>query len=117
MSDYPLDSSVADHNIHLCHLVASLSHMLFEQLHVLCYVCSCHIRHTGLHRQSEITLKEKIRVTMDRIDGKVVFDLVGLGGSFVPPEEDEEDDTDKGSDLVTVSTDRGEDEKSTRRAV
>lgn len=75
------------------------------------------MRPAGLHRQSEITLKEKIRVTMDRIDGKTVFDLIGLGGSFVPPEEDDEAEAEKGAELVTLSTDGEDQDAPQRRAV
>jgi hypothetical protein len=43
-----------------------------------------------------LTVKEPFRVTMDRIGGKTVLEVIGLGGSFVPAEEEEEED--EGSD-------------------
>ena len=43
----------------------------------------------GLHRQSELTVKEPFRVTLNRIGGKTILDVVGLGGSFVPADEEE----------------------------
>ena len=49
--------------------------------------CSC----LGLHRQSELTVKEPFRITLGRENGKTILDVVGLGGSFVPAEEEDED--------------------------
>jgi hypothetical protein len=43
----------------------------------------------GLHRQSELTVKEPFRISLSREAGKTVLDVVGLGGSFVPAEEEE----------------------------
>lgn len=57
---------------------------------------------TGLHRQSELTVKEPFRVTMDRIGGKTVLEVIGLGGSFVPAEEEEDEGSD---DTATVDKD------------
>lgn len=37
-------------------------------------------------------MKEPFRVTMDRSSGKTILDVVGLGGSFVPADEEEEED-------------------------
>jgi hypothetical protein len=36
-----------------------------------------------------LTVKEPFRVTMQKIAGKTVLEVIGLGGSFVPAEEDE----------------------------
>lgn len=44
----------------------------------------------GLHRQSELTVKEPFRVVFDRKGGKSVLEVMGLGESFVPAEEEEE---------------------------
>jgi len=44
----------------------------------------------GLHRQSELTVKEPFRVSMSREGGKTVLDVIGLGGSFVPADDDED---------------------------
>ncbi|WWC89167.1 uncharacterized protein L201_004085 [Kwoniella dendrophila CBS 6074] len=46
----------------------------------------------GLHRQSELTIKEPFKVTFDKIDGKGVWEVIGLGDSFVPATEDEEEE-------------------------
>ncbi|WVQ67251.1 uncharacterized protein L199_005446 [Kwoniella botswanensis] len=46
----------------------------------------------GLHRQSELTVKEPFKVTFDKVDGKAVWEVVGLGDSFVPASEDEEEE-------------------------
>ncbi|WWC70154.1 uncharacterized protein I206_104101 [Kwoniella pini CBS 10737] len=46
----------------------------------------------GLHRQSELTIKEPFKVTFDKIDGKGVWEVIGLGDSFVPASEDEEEE-------------------------
>jgi hypothetical protein len=61
----------------------------------------------GLHRQSELTVKEPFRVSMSREAGRTVLDVVGLGGSFVPADDHAEDgdgDTneDKGDDTKEV---------------
>lgn len=45
----------------------------------------------GLHRQNELTVKEPFRVTFDKRDGKPVWEVVGLGESFVPEEKEEEE--------------------------
>nr|ODO01229.1 hypothetical protein L204_01957 [Cryptococcus depauperatus CBS 7855] len=37
----------------------------------------------GLHRQNELTIKEPFRVMFDRRDGKAVWEVIGLGESFV----------------------------------
>jgi hypothetical protein len=50
----------------------------------------------GLHRQSELTVKEPFRISLSREAGKTVLDVVGLGGSFVPAEEDGGEDGDEG---------------------
>jgi hypothetical protein len=50
----------------------------------------------GLHRQSELTVKEPFRVSMSREGGRTVLDVVGLGGSFVPADDDDGDDGDAG---------------------
>jgi hypothetical protein len=42
----------------------------------------------GLHRQSELTVKEPFRISMSREAGRTVLDVVGLGGSFVPADDD-----------------------------
>ena len=44
----------------------------------------------GLHRQSELTVKEPFRISMSREAGRTVLDVVGLGGSFVPADDDED---------------------------
>lgn len=44
----------------------------------------------GLHRQSELTVKEPFRVMFGEKDGRSLIDVIGLGGSFVPAEEQEE---------------------------
>lgn len=54
----------------------------------------------GLHRQSELTVKEPFRVSMSRQGGKTVLDVIGLGGSFVPAEDDDGDETEKGDEMV-----------------
>ncbi|WVW84094.1 hypothetical protein I302_106123 [Kwoniella bestiolae CBS 10118] len=46
----------------------------------------------GLHRQSELTVKEPFKVTFDKIDGKGVWEVVGLGDSFVPASEDDDEE-------------------------
>ncbi|WVQ99544.1 hypothetical protein IAU59_006680 [Kwoniella sp. CBS 9459] len=46
----------------------------------------------GLHRQSELTVKEPFRVTFDKKDGKAVWEVIGLGESFIPASEDEEEE-------------------------
>ena len=56
----------------------------------------------GLHRQSELTVKEPFRVKMDRIGGKTVLEVIGLGGSFVPAEEEEDEGSD---DAATANKD------------
>ncbi|OWZ51164.1 hypothetical protein C356_02307 [Cryptococcus neoformans c45] len=45
----------------------------------------------GLHRQNELTVKEPFRVMFDKRDGKPVWEVVGLGESFVPEEKEEEE--------------------------
>ncbi|KAL1411457.1 hypothetical protein Q8F55_002413 [Vanrija albida] len=51
----------------------------------------------GLHRQSELTVKEPFRVSIGRgPEGETVLDVVGLGASFVPQDLDD-DDEDEGS--------------------
>jgi hypothetical protein len=40
----------------------------------------------GLHRQSELTVKEPFRVTFGQGSKRQVFEVEGLGGSFVPAE-------------------------------
>jgi hypothetical protein len=50
----------------------------------------------GLHRQSELTVKEPFRVSMSREGGRTVLDVIGLGGSFVPADDDDGDDGDAG---------------------
>lgn len=47
----------------------------------------------GLHRQSELTVKEPFRVTFGQGPKRQVFEVEGLGGSFVPAEPSEADDT------------------------
>lgn len=44
----------------------------------------------GLHRQSELTVKEPFRVTFGQGSKRQVFEVEGLGGSFVPAEPAEE---------------------------
>ncbi|WVQ82082.1 hypothetical protein IAT38_004210 [Cryptococcus sp. DSM 104549] len=46
----------------------------------------------GLHRQNELTIKEPFKVMFDKRDGKPVWEVVGLGESFVPQEVDEEEE-------------------------
>ncbi|OXH00438.1 hypothetical protein C369_07248, partial [Cryptococcus neoformans A5-35-17] len=46
----------------------------------------------GLHRQNELTVKEPFRVMFDKRDGKPVWEVIGLGESFVPEGEDEEEE-------------------------
>lgn len=50
----------------------------------------------GLHRQSELTVKEPFRISMSREAGRTVLDVVGLGGSFVPADDDDDGDGDEG---------------------
>lgn len=46
----------------------------------------------GLHRQSELTVKEPFRVIFGKNNkGDKTMDVVGLGASFVPAEEDDEE--------------------------
>ncbi|WRT66519.1 uncharacterized protein IL334_003478 [Kwoniella shivajii] len=45
----------------------------------------------GLHRQSELTIKEPFKVTFDKSNGKAVWEVIGLGDSFVPTTEVEEE--------------------------
>ncbi|CAK9781101.1 hypothetical protein CC85DRAFT_282535 [Cutaneotrichosporon oleaginosum] len=68
----------------------------------------------GLHRQSELTVKEPLRATFGHTeDGRVTVDVVGLGGSFVPAEED--DDGDDGGD--DGDKDTGKEDKSAAKVV
>jgi hypothetical protein len=53
---------------------------------------------TGLHRQSELTVKEPFRVMFSKMGGKTVVDVIGLGGSFVPAEEEDEGKDGDGDD-------------------
>ncbi|WVR09790.1 hypothetical protein IAU60_006866 [Kwoniella sp. DSM 27419] len=46
----------------------------------------------GLHRQSELTIKEPFKVMFDNKDGKAIWQVVGLGDSFVPASEDDEEE-------------------------
>ncbi|WVQ86539.1 hypothetical protein IAS59_000252 [Cryptococcus gattii] len=46
----------------------------------------------GLHRQNELTVKEPFRVMFDKKDGKPVWEVIGLGESFVPEEKEEEEE-------------------------
>ncbi|ODO06441.1 hypothetical protein L198_01673 [Cryptococcus wingfieldii CBS 7118] len=46
----------------------------------------------GLHRQNELTVKEPFRVMFDKRDGKPVWEVIGLGESFVPEGDDEEEE-------------------------
>jgi len=62
----------------------------------------------GLHRQSELTVKEPFRISMSREAGRTVLDVVGLGGSFVPADDDDDRDGDEGSSNMN---DKGADEK------
>ena len=50
---------------------------------------------SGLHRQSELTVKEPFRVVLDKTNGKTILDIIGLGGSFVPAEEDDDEEEDR----------------------
>lgn len=52
----------------------------------------------GLHRQSELTVKEPFRVMFGKEAGRTVVDVIGLGGSFVPAEKDGDDDDDGNGD-------------------
>ena len=52
----------------------------------------------GLHRQNELTVKEPFRVVLDRANGKTILDVIGLGGSFVPAEDDDEEGDAEGPD-------------------
>lgn len=58
---------------------------------------------TGLHRQSELTIKEPFRVMFDQRGGKQFLEVVGLGESFqaVEPEADED-----GAVAVEVKSER-----------
>jgi hypothetical protein len=53
----------------------------------------------GLHRQSELTVKEPFRVVFDRKGGKSVLEVMGLGESFVPAGDEEEGATGLGGDV------------------
>lgn len=44
---------------------------------------------TGLHRQSELTIKEPFRVMFNQEKGKQFLEVVGLGESFQPVEAEE----------------------------
>lgn len=55
-------------------------------------ICHSGTDSTGLHRQSELTVKEPFRISYSEKNGKKVLDVVGLGESFVPAEEDEEEE-------------------------
>lgn len=60
----------------------------------LCQTCSGHKSDSafqGLHRQSELTVKEPFRIAMSKEGGRTVLDVVGLGGSFVPAEADDDE--------------------------
>ncbi|KAK8864544.1 hypothetical protein IAR55_001794 [Kwoniella newhampshirensis] len=46
----------------------------------------------GLHRQNELTVKEPFKVVFGKEDGKSVSEVVGLGESFVPAEDDEKEE-------------------------
>jgi hypothetical protein len=46
----------------------------------------------GLHRQSELTIKEPFQIVFGEKDGKKVLDVVGLGESFVAAEKDDEEE-------------------------
>jgi hypothetical protein len=48
----------------------------------------------GLHRQSELTVKEPFRVTFGQGPKRQVFEVEGLGGSFVPAEPAEPGEAD-----------------------
>ena len=52
----------------------------------------------GLHRQSELTVKEPFRISVNREAGRTVLDVVGLGGSFVPADADNDEDANGGND-------------------
>jgi hypothetical protein len=52
----------------------------------------------GLHRQNELTIKEPFRVVINRKGGKTVLDVLGLGGSFVPADEEKNDETDSSAE-------------------
>ncbi|KAK4683814.1 hypothetical protein P7C73_g6405, partial [Tremellales sp. Uapishka_1] len=58
----------------------------------------------GLHRQSELTVKEPFRVVVDRSGGRTVLEVEGLGGSFVPASNNDGDD--EGDDLPVVRGDK-----------
>lgn len=62
----------------------------------------------GLHRQSELTVKEPFRISMSREAGRTVLDVVGLGGSFVPADDDDDGDGDEGA---SNGNEKGEVEK------
>lgn len=56
---------------------------------------------SGLHRQSELTIKEPFRISLDSRNGKQILDVVGLGGSFVPAEAGEDQSESVEIDLET----------------
>ncbi|BEI93296.1 uncharacterized protein CcaverHIS019_0509240 [Cutaneotrichosporon cavernicola] len=71
----------------------------------------------GLHRQSELTVKEPLRATFGRTeDGCVTIDVVGLGGSFVP-EENDDNDKEGGDDGDKEDKEYKEDEEDNKRLV
>lgn len=57
----------------------------------------------GLHRQSELTIKEPFRVMFDQKGGKSFLEVVGLGESFQPADSD--DDGDEGAKGIEGSVD------------
>lgn len=64
----------------------------------------------GLHRQSELTVKEPFRITRSVDDlGQLVLDVVGLGESFVPAEDDEDDDGDNNDNEAAQDDETGDD--------
>jgi hypothetical protein len=64
----------------------------------------------GLHRQSELTVKEPFRISMSREAGRTVLDVIGLGGSFVPADADGDDNDGDAGDGAVADSPAGEKE-------
>ncbi|WWD17146.1 hypothetical protein CI109_101583 [Kwoniella shandongensis] len=62
----------------------------------------------GLHRQNELTIKEPFKVVFGKDQGKSVFEVMGLGESFVPAEEEEEEEEEEEKGEVKTNDDQTE---------
>lgn len=61
----------------------------------------------GLHRQSELTVKEPFRVILRQKAGQTMLDVLGLGGSFVPAEAEQQAETSEAGDTEEERTGGG----------